>query len=224
LKRLADGYRNTWVIPEAAAVSAEELKARLEGYFKLAALPVSLARLAVAPSSRLEQYSQDVKGQLSPAERKQFAAEALDGLWRMARGEITGYDLRPALPAVVKALRTEDLAVKAAEILGRLPGVEPQQRLAGLILDPKAEKVRLTAAVELNRHIQQYGLVLAQTLHPEQVRQLRALADNPAEDAALRTQVALLIGRMGVTAQQSGVRLYRYTPEPPAAPPAPKKE
>jgi hypothetical protein len=136
----------------------------------------------------------------------------------MAKGEVTGYDVKPALPAIVHALQAESTALPAIELLGRIPGAEPQQRLAALVLDAKRPKLRLAAAVELNRNVQRYGQVLTQALLPDQFRQLRALADNAAEDPALRTQVALLIGRMGGTPQQTGVRLYRFTPDAVAPP------
>jgi CheY-like chemotaxis protein len=216
LARLADGYRNVWVVPEAAAATPDQLKSRLEKYLRYAALPVTLGRASGDGSARLDQYARNVKALLSPAERKQFARESLYALWRMARGEVKGYDVRPAEAAVVGALRVDDLAERAVEVLGRLPGTESQQRLASLVLDPKRGKLRLTAAVELNRHAQKYGLVLPQTLDPDRLKQLRAIAENPAEDLALRTQVALLVGRMGVSARESGVRLYQFRPEAPA--------
>jgi hypothetical protein len=225
LAQLADRHRNVWVIPEAAAATADQLKSQLENYLKLAVLPPALARTSAAGSPRPEQYARDLKAQLSAAERKQYAREALNDLRRMTTGELTGYDVLPAESAVVQALRSDDLAVTAVEVLGRLPGAEPQQRLAAIVLDPKRGKLRVPAALELNRQAQKYGLVLSQALDAGRLQQLRAIADNPAEDAALRTQVALLVGRMGMSARESGVRLYQFTPEAPAPPaPAPKEK
>src|SRR4051794_40233691 len=85
---------------------------------------------------------------------------ALDVFWRMSRGEIQGYDLRPAQEAIVESLRNPDMTLEAVEILGRLPGQEPQARLASVVLNLTQDKQRLPAAIELNRHIQKYGLML----------------------------------------------------------------
>jgi hypothetical protein len=149
---------------------------------------------------------------------KLWTSEALAALRRMARGEATGYDLRPTLPAVLHALLSDDTAVQAIELLGRIPGPEAQQRLAGVVLDSKRAKLRPLAAAELNRNIQKYGQTLSRTLPIDLLRQLRGIPDNPAEDAMLRAQVALLLGRIGETPRQTGLRMYQFTPD--AAAPA----
>jgi CheY-like chemotaxis protein len=213
LASLAEQHRHVWVIPEAATATADQLKPRLDYAIKVASLPERMTRFPGPLSPRLEQYTADVKGQLSPAERKQYTREALEVLSRMARGELAGYDLRPCQQAVARALHIDDLAVQAAEIMSRLPGTEPQEQLAAIVLNPKHGKVRIAAAVELNRHVQKYGLLLPQLMNPDQLKQLRAIADNPDEDPALRAQVAILNGRMPGTARQTGVRLYQFRPD-----------
>ncbi len=221
LEQLARRHRNVWVIAEAAAVTPDLLKSRLERYLRYAGLPVALTRSTGAPNRRLDAYAAEVKGSLSPIERKQYARRSLDaaqGGWVIASS--TGYDLLPAQGAVAKALQSRsDLAGPAAEVLAYTPGAEPQQRLAAVVLDAKRGKLRITAAAELNRHIQKYGLVLPYTMPEEQLRQLRGIAGNPAEDPALRTQVAFLVGHMGGTPRQTGIRLYRFTPDEPMPPP-----
>jgi CheY-like chemotaxis protein len=211
--RLAEGHRNTWTIPEAAVLAAEPLKQDLQRYFRYAALPDALARTAGTPSLRLDRLSDGIKAEESTAELKLWTSEALAVLLRMARGEAAGYDLRPALPAVLHALLADDTAVQAIELLGRIPGPEGQQRLAGVVLDTKRAKLRPLAAAELNRNIQRYGQTLTRTLPPDQLRQLRRIVDNAAEDALLRSQVALLMSRIGETPRQTGMRLYQFTPE-----------
>src|ERR1043165_1862430 len=56
---------------------------------------------------------------LSAAERKEFAKVSMDTLWRMARGEITGYSVMPALDVIMDQLGVPDNDVMALEILGR---------------------------------------------------------------------------------------------------------
>jgi len=219
LGRLADQHRNVWVIPEAAAVAAEPLKDRLQRYSRYAALPESERRLSGSARLRLDRLAGEVKAEVSAVELKMFTIEALHTLLRMARGEANGYDIRPALSAILHALQADDIAPQAVELLGYIPGAVPQQRLAGVVLDARRPKLRLSAAEALNRNVQQYGQLLTQALQPDQLKQLFALADNPAEDAALRTQVALLIGRIGGTLRQTGVRLYRFTPDAAVVPP-----
>jgi hypothetical protein len=181
--RLATRYPNTWVVADVIAALPDELKSTLDRGIKDAA-----------------------GAKLSAKERQELARVALDILWRMARGEIRGYDLRPAQEAVVKALRSPELAVQAVEILGRLPGADNQQRLAGIVLDPARGKLRLTAALELNRHIQRHGVLLA----TQQLKDLKAAYQDPAENADLRTQLALVMGSLRPNATQTGSRLLQF--------------
>src|SRR5262249_418028 len=131
------------------------------------------------------------KGQkLSDAERKQFAAESLDALWKMARGQIKGYDVRAAEPTIVDAVRNPDTATQPIEILATFPGGQTQQRLADLVLDAKGGKRRVTAALALNQHVQKNGLDLT----GNQIALLRQLYAAPGVDPNLRAQLAVLMG------------------------------
>lgn len=78
----------------------------------------------------------------------------------MARGEIKGYDLTPAIDTLIDRLNSKDYAVEATEILGRLPGKQIQYKLAGIVADPARDKLRLPACAELNRHIQANGVLI----------------------------------------------------------------
>jgi CheY-like chemotaxis protein len=186
-QRLARRYRNVIVLPEVVLTMPEELKNTLETQVKA---------------------SQGAK--LSPEERKELTKVSLDILWRMARGELAGFDVRPAQEAFWMALRSPDNAVQALEILGRLPGHEVQRRLAGFVLDAEKGKLRVPAAIELNRHIQKYGVLLEK-------RQLADLKTAYASaDASLKGQLALVFGALRPSAQATGVQLFQYRPEPAA--------
>ena len=183
LERLLERYPNTWVIP--ATSDAKEMK-------------TYLAR----------RITEAMGKPLTDAERKDYAARAMEWLARLSRGEIPGYDIRPAEGAVIKALHNKELASQAVEATGRLPGREPQIALAGLVLEPnQPEALRSAAAIELCRHIQQYGLLLRQV----QASSLQNLfATMP--DSKLKANVSLVIGSMRPDARQTGERLLRYTP------------
>jgi CheY-like chemotaxis protein len=193
LQRLTERYRNVSVVP--AANDAEFLKTALA-----------------------ERITQAMGKPLSEDERKAHTSEGLVALARLARGEVPGYDVRPAEDAVLRSVRNDELANVAIEIAGRLPGAAPQRDLATLLLDgARPAPLRSKAALELVRHIQQYGLALT----PEQVRGLEALYET-VEDPKLKANVALAIGGTRPSARETGLRLQRYNPPLEAsAPPAP---
>jgi hypothetical protein len=139
----------------------------------------------------------------------------------MARNEIQGYDVRPAQEAVTQALNSPDTATEALEILSRLPGAEPQTRLAGVVLDEGKDKMRIAAALELNRHVQKHGLLLNKTL----VTELKSEYKNSA-DPQLKAQLAITLGALRSSPVATGSRLIEFQPAPaaPAPMPDPKKD
>jgi CheY-like chemotaxis protein len=194
LTRLAERYQNVWVVPEALTMAPESLK------------------------NALRQHVQEAAGRpFTEAERKEYSEKAMDLLAKLARGEIRGYSVQPAEGAIVKALRSNELAGPAIEALGRMPGRVPQRELAALVLDPaRPGKLRSAAALELSRHIQKNGLVL----NREQIKAVYNLF-NTAEDAQLKSSVAVVVGAMRPDAVQTGRRLQEYTP---GQTPPPKEE
>lgn len=197
LEKLASRHRHVQVIPEAMLLMGEALKSKIDE--------------AIAAASGAK---------LAAAERKEFAKVGIDILWRMARNEIPGYDVRPAQAAVTAALRNPETATEALEILSRLPGAEPQTRLAGVVTDAGQDKLRIPAAMELNRHLQKYGVMLTRV----QVNQIKQ-AYQGAADAQLKAQLAITLGAFGPSANLTGSRLIQFRPDPPAPPmPAKKKE
>jgi len=183
--RQAQRFSNTWVLPAVVLKLPEELIKNIVTY-----------------------VTQAGGEPLSPPERDAFTKSSMDTLWRMSRGEISGYNLQPALSTIIAALQRDDLAVQAVEILGRTAGTPIQERLADIVLDPALAKLRMTAAVELNRHVQKHGV----TLDRRRLLDLKAAWQNPAEDAGLRGQLALVMGSMRPTVQQTGARLTQFDP------------
>ncbi len=196
LRKLAEKYRHVKVVPDGLLMMGEELKNQIEA---------ALADTAGA--------------KITAAERKEFARGAMDYLWRMARNEMQGYDVRPALDAVIASLRNPDTATEALEILGRVPGAMPQTKLAGVALDAGQDKLRIPAAMELNRHVQKYGLMLDRA----QVGQLK-VAYNSATDPQLKAQLAVTLGALRPSAALTGSRLIEFRPDPPAPPPMPEEK
>ncbi len=180
-------YRNVFVLRAGELTAPEDLKSAVENGIKA---------------------SQGAM--LTQAERKMFSKVSLDILWRMARGEIRGYDLRPALDSLQTALRSPDDALLALEILGTIPGPEIQNRIAGIALDPQRGKLRIPAAVELNRHVQKFGLMLTRN----QLDNVKA-AQKTADDETLRGQYAILLGTLRTRPQQTGAQLFQFRPDPP---------
>jgi hypothetical protein len=156
------------------------------------------------------------------AERKDHADRAFVWLSRLAKGEIAGYDVKPAADTLINALRFATHGPEATsaviDAVGRLPGAKPQGALADFVLDAKQTPAdRAAAATELIRHIQQHGTLLASA----QVRSLEALARAPDTAPALKASTTLVIGTLRPDSKTTGERLKGYTPAPP---PAPAKE
>lgn len=190
-------YRGVEALSEAALALPEEFKARI----------ATLVRKTEG-------------NPLSADERKELTRASLDALWRMARGEYPGYDVRPAEPAVLAALAAPDNAVLALEILGRLPGTETQHRLAGVVLDPARDKLRVPAAKELNRHIQKFGLLLGK----KYLENLRTTYQTAADPTLKGELAAVLTHFRTPTPQATGAQLSQFRFEPPAPPPEKKEK
>jgi CheY-like chemotaxis protein len=159
------------------------------------------------------------------AERKDHTDRALVWLGRLAKGEVPGFDLKPAGDSLIAASRdpghSNEATTATIEAVGRLPGAKAQVALADFVLDAKHTPAqRSAAAVELIRHIQQHGALLGSN----PIRSLDALARTADTDAALRANAILVIGSLRPDSKTTGERLKGYTPPPPPAPPPSPKE
>ena len=189
MRRFVWRYKNVWVEPDRILHQITTLKKMLDDRIKEA-----------------------MGRPLSDAEREVFADRAIDWLNQMARGELAGYNVRPAEDAVYQALRSKNpkFSGLAIEIVARFPGPQAQRELAAIVLDPARDKLRPAAAFYLARHIQQNSLVLDKA----QIQRLRDLyAATPTSE--LRQQLALVIGSMRPGKTATGLRLKDYRPMPP---------
>jgi CheY-like chemotaxis protein len=110
-------------------------------------------------------YSDPAQLPRDPAEKKAAAKAAVDWLRRMASGAVPGYDVRPAGPALRKALDNDELAEGAVEALAHVPTAEAQQDLLKVALGTtRPAALRLKAAEAVIWHIQQYGRLITEAL------------------------------------------------------------
>jgi CheY-like chemotaxis protein len=214
LTRMAERTKNTFVLPSFYVTKGEDLKRELDDAIKFAAAPEGLRKAPQDQQTWLQYEVRRAKGQaLDEAERRQFARESLDWFAQMARGELTGYDLKPAQDALLAALTNKDRAAQALYILARFPGSETQQRLAGVLFDADKQPLHAIAAKELNRHIQKHGLVLTK----DEITRLLDMEQRMEVAPEVRVELAVLVGTLQATAQQTGARLLGFVPDPPPA-------
>jgi CheY-like chemotaxis protein len=211
VNRLVEPYRNVRVVRRPVTVDA---------------LREEMSAFAAEPMTR----------PLSEAERKDHQKRAIEGLRRLAIGITPGYDVRPAANEILNALRSDDLAPAAIDAAGRLPGKEPQQRLADLVLDTaRPAALRAKAAQELARHI---GIHTAAPLVDTQIKGLTSTLENE-KSPEVKAAIAVVIGTLpqervlrnlsdDMAREAWRNRLQRFEPRlsvPGAAPPpAPKDE
>jgi CheY-like chemotaxis protein len=196
LRRITETYHNVSIAPPGLALDPDAQK-------KI--LPVLITEAQGAP--------------LSQAQLTEYAERSLRWLARMARGEVPGYDIRPAADTVLEALRSgrfsTDAQLDAVEVAAHLPGRKPQTDLLAVLLDPKrAEAVRGAAALALERHIEQHGVALS----PGEIASLQALYASTDLPSRLRESVALVVGSLRPDARLTGERLRQFQPAPPGPP------
>jgi CheY-like chemotaxis protein len=162
---------------------------------------------------------------LSTKEMKDYAERSIKNLARLARGEVAGYDVNPAGPTVLEALRapsklTPEGQIAAMEVASRLKGEEAQTVLANVLADDKRPMaVRIAAANALVRHLQQFSPLLTR----DQARVLAEKYAQPNLDELLKNRFALVIGSLRPSTRRSGDLLLQFQPPVPGTPLKPDK-
>ncbi|HEX3152068.1 MAG TPA: hypothetical protein VHR66_28600 [Gemmataceae bacterium] len=160
---------------------------------------------------------------MQPAEKKENAKAAMTWLRKMAVGEIPGYAVAPAIPAIRSALFSDDLAPLAIDALVRLPSKDGQLDLANLaVAAERPVPVRTQAAQALIEHIQTFGRFVTDPQADAIVTAAPA-----TEDVELKARLLAVQGILKSDAKATGDRLKGYTPKPIEAPKddaAPPKE
>ena len=190
LTRLAASTPNVTVVPE----------------------PFGLAGLA----EEIQAATADPAQQPRDAANKRVAAKiAVEWLRRIGLGDIPGYDIRPAEPALRAALKDDELADAAVEAIYRIPTAEVQQSLLAVALDAKRPlSLRLKAADRTLQHMQHYG----RSIPGPQAATLEAAAINETGD--LRGKFLVLEQLVTGTPDDQGLlfRMYRPLLEAPKVP------
>src|SRR5579872_4568169 len=103
---------------------------------------------------------------MTSEERARQRSDAVAWLAHIAEGRRTKiYDISGAESELTEMLDDEKLAAPALEALGEIASRSSQNRIAELVLDPRADlELRKTAALKLAFHIQRFGLLLPQGL------------------------------------------------------------
>lgn len=185
--------------------------------------------IAAAPESK-ELLDTEVKSMLAdktkPAftdvERAAQAKSAVEYLARMAKGELSGFDLNATEGALIKALGNESLAPSAGAALSHRSSREAQQALANAVLNSNlSPATKAAVAPALRAHVQRFG----NQLTVDQMKTLQALA-SASSDAALREQADLTAATLKGDGSAIGNRLKGYVPStnPPAKKVEPGKE
>lgn len=216
LARAIERSRNTFLIESVLTKQAGDLKKQILYAIKVSAAPDTVRNAPPEQRSWLDYEIRRTKGQmLSDEERKYYAQAALDWFAEMARGEITGYNLKPVKDTLEQLLNVEGAAKQALRILARFPDSDTQKRLYGVLINPQRAALHLEAAKELNRHIQKNGMWLT----PDQIAEVRTLEGRKDVAPALRGELSILVGTLGSTPGQTGTRLFYYRPDPAQPPP-----
>lgn len=107
------------------------------------------------------------------AAKRADARLAVDLLRQMAIGDLPGYDLRSAEPALIAALQVPDLAPSAVDAVERFKTAEAQGALLNLALmgEMRPEALRIRAADAVIRHISAFKPALNPNLIPPLLEQ-----------------------------------------------------
>ena len=176
--------------------------------------PYSLAWFEVAVAAA---FADPADRPRDPAEKRAAARLAIGWLSRMATGEVTGFDVRPAGPELLAALRSDDLAELAIPGVAALATADAQQALVSVAVTAgRPVPVRLRAADAATRHAQQHGALTPKTL----LESLSTGAGNEA-DPELRARLLVLKGLLVPPGKTYATDLRNYNP-PLVSPPAGK--
>lgn len=220
--RLPDVPSQRALLLGEAARREERLRRNMAPYPNITVIPPTLALDSRALRSLIQSRLDDpANPTLSAQEMKDYAEHSIENLARLARGAVSGYDVGPAGPTVLAALRAPSkLTPKgqgfATEVAARIRSAEAQTVLANVLADGKrTTAVRIAAANALVRNVQQFSPLLTR----DQVSVLAEMYADPKLDELLKNNVSVVLGSLQPSAQRSSDLLLRYQPPTPGAPP-----
>ncbi|OWK34766.1 response regulator transcription factor [Fimbriiglobus ruber] len=153
-----------------------------------------------------------------PAEKRKAAKIGVEWLRRLALGEVPGYDVRPAEPALREATRDDELADGALDALAKIQTAEAQQDILSVALNvTRPIPIRVKAADRVVQHIQTFGKLIP----PNQALGLSKAAE---EDANIEMKARLLVIQELIVGKPGdlGALISKYpVPAPQVMPAAP---
>lgn len=184
------------------------LKRQLYGYRNLRVIPSVFTDDGF--KEELAQLTDNKAPLLTPAEKKEHAKTALVWLKKMALGEVAGYQVAPAEPAIRFAFQSDELAPIAIDAAARFPNREVQQDLATLTTkEMRPAPIRIQAAEVLAKHVQAYGKYVTEA----QATTMREIAEASA-DPDLKSRILAVLGTLASNSTKVGDQLKGYTPRP----------
>jgi CheY-like chemotaxis protein len=213
-------------IPPSPPVRYPEIEAKvarmIAPYSNVRVVPAVLSEAGMR--EELAQGSDAKAPPISPAEKKENAKAALAWLRKMAVGELTGYKVTEAEPALRGALKSDELAALAIDAVAKIPSKEVQLDLANLAVAPERPiPIRTQAAAALVEHIQTYGRFVT---GPQADAITEAVP--VVEDLDLKARLLAALGVLKADGKTTGDRLKGYVPKPAEAPkdevPPPKEK
>lgn len=194
---------------------------KVSGYNRVRVLPA-----VFTPAGLNEELVQLVDAKapmLSPAEKKEHAAIAMNWLRKIARGEVLGYRIMQAENEIREALKSDDLGIIAIDTISRMPSKLGQQDLLTVTTtETRPAPLRIAAADGLIRNVQLFGKFVTQP-------QIDALVESAkvADDLELRGKLNSAVGVLKPDGKATGAQLKTYTPDltaPKEKAPEPKEE
>jgi CheY-like chemotaxis protein len=214
------------IVLAAPREGIEKLRRHLEPYRNISVIPAPQALDVDTLKRVLKEPNPDNASQpLTEAERKEQAEKSLRLLAKLRQSGQSTSALEPAADVLINALAYPKLSPETMtavlDTVGELPGQKAQRELAAFVVDAKQPaNLRMTAAADLVRHVQQYGLLLS----PAQVDTVVQVYNAKATDAKLRDKVAPFLGSLRPDAKKTGERLIEFNSQESAPPPAPKEK
>jgi DNA-binding response OmpR family regulator len=148
--------------------------------------------------------------QLSEVQRAEQRSLAAYWLADIASRQTDVFDLRPAEAALLGAVQDPTLSENILLALSASPSASVQQALQQIAVSGSfPARQRESAALQLAAHIQRFDLLLS----AEQVDELRS-SWQAAEDPALATALAGVLGTLKPNSRQVGLRLKEFAPVP----------
>lgn len=200
---------------------AEAKASRLvRSYPGVAVIPEPFSRIGFEDDLRAA-FQDPADAPRDPSEKAAGARVAVEWLRKMAIGELTGFDIKPAAGELIAALGSNDLAVPAIDAVGRSPSAAAQEALVAVAVNAgRPVPIRVKAADAAVRHIQSHGRLTTGGLIAGVVEQSKT-----EQNGDVRSKLFTLKGLLAYSSDVFITDLKNFNPPvvppPPPMPPMP---